>query len=590
MDFFSVLKLVGGLSLFLFGMITLGGGLEKMSGGKFEKTLERLTDTPIKGVLFGAAVTAAIQSSSATTVMIVGFVNAGIMRLSQSVGIIMGSNIGTTVTSWILSLTGLKSSNPFVMMLQPKNFSLVFAVIGIILLIASKSESRNNVGRILLGFTVLIFGMDMMSGAVSPLKNNPQFAELLVFFENPILGVLLGAIVTAIIQSSSASVGMLQALSATGAIHFSSAIPIILGQNIGTCVTAMLSCIGTNKSAKRVALVHLYFNIIGTIIFLSLIYVLKTFINFSFWNNSIDAFGIAIVHTIFNVFCTILFLPFTKFLEKLACMTIKDKDDASETTVTIGQMLDDRFLNSPGYALEQCKATILKMAEIIRTNLSQACDALWDFDNKVMETLIANEHIVDSLDDKISGYLIKLTDKNLNFNESKLVSKFLKSVSDFERIGDHAEAIMKHAAEKNKNGIILSSEAKGEIENMAKAVLEILDIAISVFDSDDVAVAHKVEPLEEIIDVMRNRYKALHVERVKKGTCNIEIGFVFLELILNLERISDHCSNLAVYVIEYKCDDKDYHAHEYLRNLRENASDVEYDKALLAFSKKYLIK
>ncbi len=586
MDFFSILRLAGGLALFLFGMTTMGNGLEKLSGGKLEKTLEKLTDTPVKGVLLGTTVTAAIQSSSATTVMIVGFVNAGIMRLEQAVGIIMGSNVGTTVTAWILSLTGLKSSNFFITMLQPKNFSLVFAVIGIILLIAAKSEKKVDVGHILLGFTILIFGMDMMSGAVSPLKNNPQFSQVLLIFSNPVLGVLLGAVITAIIQSSSASVGMLQALSATGAVNFSMAIPIILGQNIGTCVTAMLSCIGTSKSAKRVALVHLYFNVIGTVIFLSLVYVLKALIGFPFWNQGVDAFSIAVIHTVFNVFCTVLFLPFTKLLEKLAYLTIRQDKEAIDVPA-IGQMLDDRFLSSPSYALEQCKITITKMAELAKQNLELSLTNLWDFNPKSMDLLMANEFVLDSLDDKICGYLIKLTDKNLSLTESKLVSKLLKSASDFERIGDHAEHIMKIAGDKHKSGLLFSAEAKRELEVMGAASLEILSIASEVFVTDEISMANKVEPLEEVIDVIRNDLRTRHVERMKTGNCTVDTGIVFYELVSNLERVSDHCSNIAVYVVELQ-DDK-YQTHEYLRKMRESNQGL-YEESYKMFSKKYRLE
>ncbi len=583
MDVFSLLKLFGGLGLFLYGMTVMGNGLERFAGGKLEKWLESFSSTPIKGVFLGAVVTALIQSSSATTVMVVGFVNAGIMRLTQAIGIIMGANVGTTVTAWILSLTGLSSSNPMIMFLQPKNFSLVFAIIGAILYLFSKSDKKVNVGQILLGFTILIYGMDFMSSAMSPLRSNPEFANLLVLFSNPIAGVLLGMAVTAIIQSSSASVGILQALATTVNISFSSAVPIILGQNVGTCVTAMLSCIGASKNAKRVAFVHLYFNIIGTIIFLILTYALKAFIGFAFWENPVSSVEIAIIHTIFNVSCTILFLPFTKWFERLACLTVKD-EPLDKLQATTQDTLDQRFLLSPSYAISRSQATAMEMAGLAKDNVNLALSAIFGYSAKDAEVLQSREHSIDVLEDKLNNYLILLTKQPLSLPESRYVSKLLHAINDFERIADHAENIMEIAGEMDKNNITFSTVALEELKCLTSATTDILEMAVKVYQDEDITHAADIDPLEEVIDLLCGALRNNHIERVKSGSCSTVAGMMFGDLLINLERIADHCSNLAVQVIELK--DDSYRSHALAHKISESP-DNDFIQKFNVYKKKY---
>ena len=574
MNFFSILTLVGGLALFLFGMTVMSQGLEKLSGGKLENILEKFTDTPIKGVMLGLLVTAIIQSSSATTVMVVGFVNSGILKLSQTVGIIMGANIGTTVTAWILSLAGIESDNFFVKMLKPENFSLIFAAVGVVFYCFMKTGRKPAIGQILLGFTVLIYGMNMMSSAVTPLKNSEKFRSLLTVVADPklgvavaVVGILIGVVVTAIIQSSSASIGILQAIVITTPLQFNLVLPIILGQNIGTCITALLSSIGTNKNARRAALIQLYFNLIGTAIFFVVIYTLNAIIKFPFWNMDMTPMYIAITHTGFNIFCTIIFFPFMEKFVKLAYLTIKDDKTEAATIPDYAIILDRRFLNFPSFALEQCKMTVLDMAKTAEKNMYMSLDALWNFKSEVKSEITENEYKIDTLEDKINDYLINLSDQNLTTLENRNVSKYLHAINDFERIGDHAENIFEIAEKMDANGIKLSPQAKHELEVVMMSVKDILNMTIKVFDSDDVNLSADIEPLEEVIDLLCDTLKTRHVERLKKGECVIETGMVFDELIANLERISDHCSNIALYVIELK-DDK-YNAHEYSYRIRE---------------------
>ena len=587
MNFFNILALLGGLGLFLYGMTVMGQGLEKISGGKLEKILEKLTSNPIKGVLLGAAVTAVIQSSSATTVMLVGFVNSGIMRLSQAIGVIMGANIGTTITAWILSLTGLEGDNFFIQMLKPANFSLIFAVIGAVFFVFMKKGKKPDIGQILLGFTVLIYGMHMMSEAVSPLKDSDSFAELLLMFKNPMLGVMLGALVTAVIQSSSASVGILQALALSTPVPFFVAFPIILGQKIGTCATALLSCIGANRNAKRTAVVHLYFNLMSALLFLPLMFVLNRFLSFHFWNENVSAVGIAVFHSTVSVCCTLLFLPFTKLFEKLAYMTIKDKELASDSTenmYALTQMLDARFLKVPSFALEQCKTTILAMADITNKNVKIAIDLISNFESKNAELVFEYEDKIDILDDRISNYLVKL--KNLSFDENKSVSKYLYTISDLERIGDHAENIRDIAAYINENDVKFSQEANAELEVMINAVRDILSLTIEIFGNDDVNLAVNVEPLEEVVDLMRDTLKTRHIERLKRNECTVEAGVSFNDILTNLERISDHCSNIALYIIDEKKNEQ-FGSHQYVREIHTRENEV-FAKKFGEYKDKYL--
>ena len=573
MDFFNVLLLFGGLGLFLYGMTVMGQGLEKISGGKLERILERLTSSPVKGVLLGAAVTAVIQSSSATTVMLVGFVNSGIMRLSQAIGVIMGANIGTTITAWILSLTGLQSDNFFIQILKPANFSLVFAVIGAVFFVFIKKGKKPDIGQILLGFAVLIYGMTMMSDAVAPLQESEVFKNLLLIFKNPLLGVILGAVVTAILQSSSAAVGILLALSMSTSIPFSVALPIILGQNIGTCITAIISCIGANKNAQRTAAAHLYFNIIGTVIFLPVIYILNAVIGFNFWNESVSAVMIAGTHSFFNIGCTLIFLPFTKLLEKLAYITIKSDEksaDSSESIYALTQTLDERFLNSPSLALDQCRIVMLKMADIAGQNVKAATKLISSFSVKNAALVLENEDKIDVLEDRISSYLVKL--KNLSARENKNVSKYLHTIRDFERIGDHAENIRSISVYMHENNTVFSSEARAELEVLANAVTDVLGMTMHVLTNDDVATAVSIEPLEEVVDLLRDTLKERHVERLKLSQCTVEAGVAFNDIVTDLERISDHCSNVALYVIETMSEKGDvkFESHQYLRQTRES--------------------
>ena len=572
MDIFGVLTLIGGLALFLYGMNVMGAGLEKMSGGKLEKILETLTSNPIKAVLLGAGVTAVIQSSSATTVMVVGFVNSGIMKLSQAVGIIMGANIGTTVTSWLLSLSGLQGDNFFIQMLKPSSFSPILAMIGIILCMSKKSDKKKDIGEILLGFAVLMYGMESMSGAVEPLADVPEFTNILTMFHNPFLGVLAGAVLTAIIQSSSASVGILQALSVTGAFTYGSVIPIIMGQNIGTCVTAMISAIGANRGAKRTAFVHLYFNVIGTILFLVLFYTGNALIGFEFTNEVVGAAGIAMIHTIFNVFATLVLLPFTKGLEKLAYLTIPKTAEEQNQKEDVFVILDDRFLSSPAFAIEQCHSLANQMAKITHEGFLEAMTVLDEYSEEKVGDVIAKENIVDTYDDKLSAYLTKLSSQNLSYKDSLKVTSLLHCLTDFERISDHALNIAEGAKELHQKKLSFSEAAAHELEVMEAALTEILSTAIRSFVNNDLQLAARVEPLEELIDNLCDEMKLHHVDRLQKGLCTLGQGFVFNDLLTNYERVADHCSNIAVALIELESDSFD--THEYLNSLKELKSDM----------------
>ena len=562
MDFFSILTFIGGLALFLYGMNVMGEGLEHTSDGRLEKTLEKMSNTTIKGLLLGAGVTAVIQSSSATTVMVVGFVNSGIMKLYQAIGIIMGANIGTTITGWILSLTGIQGDSFIMQIIQPKNFSPIVAIIGIILIMFFKDAKKKNVGSILVGFAVLMFGMTSMSSAMTPLASNPDFANFLIIFQNPIFGILAGALLTAVIQSSSASVGILQALSSTGIISVSTAIPIVMGQNIGTCVTALLSCIGAKKNAKRAAFVHLYFNIIGTVIVSVIFYLLNAIFSFDFVSQIAGPADIAVIHTCFNVIVTIMLFPFSKLLEKLACLTIKDKSEDDDTP-----FIDQRFLNTPGLATEQCHNMAIKMAELSKRTILEALTLIENgYDEKTAMKISDHEDSVDNYEDILGTYLVKLSSKNLSVWDSKEVSKLLHCIGDFERISDHAVNIQDVAKEIQHKKITFSPQAMEEIRIMTSALREILDIAFAAFINNDYSLADKVEPLEQVIDNLRDKLKKRHVKRLRDGDCTIELGFIFSDLLTNYERVSDHCSNIAVCMIQVN--KESFETHEYLHEIR----------------------
>ncbi len=586
MDIFGILTLIGGLAMFLYGMNTMGQGLEKLSGSRLERILEKLTSNPIKSVALGALVTAVIQSSSATTVMVVGFVNSGIMKLSQAVGVIMGANIGTTMTSWLLSLTGIESDNLFIQLLKPSSFTPVLAIIGIVLIMMKKSGKKRDIGTILVGFAVLMFGMEMMSGAVKPLADNEGFRSILTMFSNPVLGIIAGAVLTAVIQSSSASVGILQAVCATGALTYGSALPIIMGQNIGTCVTALLSAVGANKNAKRAALVHLYFNLIGTVVFMILFYSVNAFVHFEFVEQAAGQAGIAVIHSVFNVFSTLILLPFTKLLEKLAYISVREKKTDTAASGDEFQILDPRFLATPSVALEQCKSVAIRMADCARDTLKLSVSLIFRYNDRDAEIIVENEDKVDIYEDKLGSYLLQLGAKNLSVEDSQLVNMLLHCIGDFERISDHAVNIMECAKEMHDKGLSFSKKAVEEVRIFNSALSEILDTAIAAFEHGDINMAKSVEPLEEVIDNLRTEIRNRHVKRLRKGKCTIEMGFVLTDLITNYERVADHCSNIAVCMIQIH--DNSFDTHSYLSDLRATGN-AEFTDKFKKYSEKYLL-
>lgn len=580
MDIFAILSLVGGLALFLYGMNVMGDGLTKVSGGKLEKILEKLTSNRIKAVLLGAGVTAVIQSSSATTVMVVGFVNSGIMKLSQTVGIIMGANIGTTITSWILSLSGIESSNFFVQMLKPSSFSPILAIIGLLLMMSSKNDKHKDIGSILLGFAVLMFGMDAMSAAVEPLKDVPEFTHLLTMFTNPILGMLAGLILTAIIQSSSASVGILQALCSTGAVSFGCAIPIIMGQNIGTCVTALLSAIGASKNAKRTALVHLYFNIIGTVLFMVVFYSVNAFVNFAFLGDVATPAGIAVVHSSFNIAATIVLLPFTKVLEKLAYMSIKEDHVESRPVEQESEeelkKLDVRFLEQPGLAISHCMEATASMAQMSEKSLVDALSLLDRYDENTAKEVDELENRIDHFEDRIGSYVIRITNRNMLENDSARMSIILHSINDLERISDHAVTLKESVEEMEEKGLNMSFEGSSEIMYLRKAVTDLVNMTVQALSHDDKELAREIEPLEEVIDDLSDELKRRHVIRLKEGKCTIEMGFVLTDMTTSLERIADHCSNIGVSILEST--EEEMGRHAYLHSMKKEDADNFQDR------------
>lgn len=564
MDIFSLLNLIGGLSLFLYGMNIMGSGLSKMAGGKLESILERLTSKRIFAVLLGAGVTAIIQSSSATTVMVVGFVNSGIMHLSQAVGVIMGANIGTTVTSWILSLTGIEGNSIFINLLKPTSFSPILAAIGIVMIMACKGESKKkDIGEILIGFALLMFGMEMMSSSVSGLADDPSFAGMMTAFSNPILGLLAGLVITAIIQSSSASVGILQALCATGAVHYAVALPIIMGQNIGTCVTSIISSIGANRNAKRAAMIHLYFNLIGTTLFMIVFYSLNTFVDFAFLQDAANAAGIAVIHSSFNICATIVLFPFSNKLVRLAEITIPDKKNKAEIIQRGSISIDERFLERPAFAMQLCRGKAHEMAQLSKKAMHLALETLLDYDKEKAEQVIQLESEADKYEDVLGTYLVKLSSKNISLEDSKSMSIILHSISDFERISDHALDIVRSAEEIYAKKLEFSEHAKDEIKMLCLAVNDICDLTSDCFCSNDHTSATHVEPLEEVIDTLSKEIKENHIKRLQKGKCTIEMGFILEDVLTGLERVSDHCSNIAVEMITIY--DNAYNTHEYFK-------------------------
>ena len=580
MDLFDVLTLLGGLSLFLFGMNLMGASLEKRAGSSLKILLGKLTSRKILGFLTGMGVTAVIQSSSATTVMVVGFVNSGLLTLRQAISVIMGANVGTTVTAWILSLTGLDGDNFFVMLLKPTSFTPILALIGVVLTMMAKSDKKKDVGMILLGFAVLMFGMDTMSGAVAGLEEVPEFRNILLMFSNPVLGVLAGAGLTAIIQSSSASVGILQALSATGQVTYGAAIPIIMGQNIGTCVTAMISSVGANKNAKRAAVVHLLFNIVGTAVWLAVFYGINAVVQFSFVSHSIDQLGIAVVHTAFNILCTALLFPFSGLLEKMACRLVPDTKAPEKI-----QILDERFLATPSVAIDRCQEVAETMARISMDALKTSCQLIEHYDPKSAQAVRETEQEADQYEDMLGTYLVKLGRADLNAADSRETAKLLHIIGDFERISDHAVNLVESAEEIRNKGLSFSVNAKQELAVLTAAVGEVMDLALDAFLQNNPALAAKVEPLEQVVDTLKEQLRNRHILRLQKGECTIELGFVWSDLLTSLERVADHCSNIAGCVIEMSHDSLD--VHEYLDNVK--AGGPGFLRAYEAYAQKYAL-
>ena len=584
MDIFSGISFLGGLAFFLYGMSLLGDGLSRASGGKMEKILEKLTNSRVKAVLLGAGVTAVIQSSSATTVMVVGFVNAGIMKLNQAVGLIMGANIGTTATSWILSLTGIEGSNFFLQMLKPTSFAPLLAIVGAFILMLSKNEKKKNVATIMVGFAILMSGMTAMSSAVEPLAEVPEFGRILVKFANPVAGVLAGMIITAVIQSSSASVGILQALCATGNVTYGLAIPIIMGQNIGTCITAIMSAIGANKNAKRAAAIHLYFNLIGTVVCMVVFYSVNAFVRFDFLTDAIGPANIAIIHSIFNIFTTVLLLPFGNQLVKLAQLTVgkhEDKEKSHEMQIPV---LDERFLERPALAAEYSYVAAKRMAYLSRESLLSAMDLFEEYDEQKAEQIVKLEETVDQYEDKIGSYLVQLSSKNLSDTDSRSLTMLLHCIGDFERISDHAVSLMRAAKEMQEKDLHFSEKAEGEVSVFRASVKEIVDIAFSAFVTDNIKEAKKVEPLEDVIEDINIQVRNRHIRRLQDGQCTIKLGFILSDICTDMERISDHCSNISAYQVQMH--ESEYDPHAYSTEIRDH-EDFRQQREI--FRKQYVL-
>lgn len=587
MDFFDLLTMIGGLALFLYGMHMLSEGLEKLSGGKLERILESMTDSRWKAVLLGAGVTAVIQSSSATTVMVVGFVNSGIMKLSQAIGVIMGANVGTTITSWLLSLIGLEGDSFLLEMIKPTSFSPVLAIIGVVFIIFLKNPKKRDIGGILVGFAILMTGMSTMSDAMKPLSEIPSFTRLFTLFENPFLGLIMGAILTAVIQSSSASVGILQALCATGTVTYGAAVPIILGQNIGTCVTAMMSGVGAGKNAKRAATIHLMFNTIGVAVFMLVFYTLNFVLQFDFLSESANSAGIALVHTGFNILATIALLPFAKQLEQLSFVLIKpdSEENARKEEDEIFARMDERLLATPSFALEQTNSCVFKMADLVVENVNEAMNVIFDYDKQTVKQIEQRERLIDRYDDAVGGYLVKLSARNLTESDTMKLNMLLHGIGDLERIADHAMNIGELARSMNKKEQHFSNKATEELKIFSRAVIDIVSESVRIFKEEDLKSARQIEPFEEAIDRIQKEMKKRHTKRLRKGKCTAEMGFVLSDITNNYERIADHCSNLAISVMQFY--ENDTLAHEYVDNLMKDEGsefDLLYQKYLSEYN------
>ena len=588
MDLFGILTMIGGLALFLYGMDTMGAGLAKLSGGRLEQILAKLTSKRITAVLFGVLVTAVIQSSSATTVMVVGFVNSGIMQLSQAVGIIMGANVGTTVTAWLLSLTGMEGSGILVQMLKPSSFSPILAAVGIIMIMTAKDNSKKkDIGNILVGFAILMFGMQTMSDAVRPLADNEQFTRLFTSFSHPLAGILAGTILTAVIQSSSASVGILQALCATGAVPYSAAIPIIMGQNIGTCATTLISSVGASKNARRASMIHLYFNLIGTIVFITAFYGLDYLAGgFAFTQQAAGAAGIALIHSAFNVGAVILFYPFGDMLVKLAEKTVPDKPDDPSAEPDEFAILDERFLENPAFAMKLCRNAAVKMAVEAGNAIYTALEILTVYDKKKAGQIAQMEEHVDHYEDVLGTYLVKLNNCDLTQQDSRLLSVLLHCMSDFERISDHALNLMESAKRMHSKELEFSKRAMEEMLVFIEAVHDIVDATIRAFSSEDLEAAKHIEPFEQVIDSLNIEVRQRHIKRLRKGKCTIELGILLEDIITDFERVADHCSNIAVCMLRVNEDGFD--THEYLDVLKEEQADW-FKKEYTALAERYAL-
>ncbi len=562
MDIFSLFTLCGGLAFFLYGMTTMSKSLEKMAGGRLERLLKRMTSNPMKGLLLGAGITIAVQSSSAVTVMLVGLVNSGVMELGQTIGVIMGSNVGTTLTAWILSLTGIESESVLLNLLKPENFSPLFALAGILLIMGSKRQRRRDIGRILIGFAILMSGMEMMKNSVSPLADMPGFSDLLTAFRNPLLGVAVGAAFTGVIQSSAASVGILQALALTGSITYGVAIPIIMGQNIGTCVPALISSIGVSRGAKRVSVIHIAFNIIGTALGLIVFCGGDLLFHFPFMDSAVGAVGVALCHTVFNVCTTALLLPFSRQLEWLARAAVKEEDKTPRFA-----FLDPLLLRTPGAAVSECAAMTCEMGILAQKSLLASLGQLSKYNGNLEAELLENEDKLDVYEDRLSGYLVQISQHGLSMEDIHTVSRLLHAIGDFERIGDHALNIQESARELHEKGLSFSGAAEAELQVLERALEDILTASVDCFQADDPAAAKLVEPLEETIDRLTDEIRARHIHRLQSGECTIQLGFILNDLLTNLERVSDHCSNIAVCVIEER-EDHGEQRHAYLQDFK----------------------
>ncbi len=588
MDIFSIFTLCGGLAFFLYGITIMSGGLEKIAGGRLEKILKKMTANPVKALIFGAGITAAVQSSSAVTVMLVGLVNSGIMKLSQAIGVIMGSNIGTTITAWILSLSGIQSTNFFIRLLKPESFSPLMALAGVVMMMAAKSNKRKNVGAILVGFAILMFGMEVMSDSMSPLAGMPEFQQVLLMFHNPIFGVFIGAVVTALIQSSAASIGILQALSMVGGLTYGMAIPIVMGQNIGTCISAVLSCLsGVSTAAKRVAAVHVVFNFLGTIILLSAYYFVYSITKFVLHNADITPWGIAVVHSIFNIVATVILFPFTKWLEKIAIAVVPDQKSKDKNVI-----LDDRLLLAPSFAIAECYRQTIKMAEMVEFNFINSTKMLKSYHKKKAEQISANEVKIDMYEDKLNSFMLKLSAKELSEEDNNRISQLMLTIGDFERIGDHANYMLQIAEKLKDSDKKLSPEAVEELKVIVHAVSEIFMVSFEAYKNDNIELAREVEALEAVIKRIIRKVKNRHIQRLQDGLCTPELSFLFSDLLNDLRRIAAHAGNIATSVIQLK--DTTIDKHEYNHRNKDDdmlfISKYENYKSRYSVSRKFLME